>query len=189
MTDTPDDAPRDRRSVPLLELLADLWLRRDGRRWIVHGHDEHGRSASIRVHFDERGVALIPSSPGGIVFAPLQVGRLRAAIRDAIESIDQPTAAARHIANTPVPRPVAKRWPPSPQPRGRAVLGDGFPATRPNFRPLKPASLLMALGADGHSTEPIWPEQNGDGPSAPGGQGATPDGALPAGSPPRRSVA
>lgn len=83
----------------------------------MHGHDEHGRRASLRVSFDENGVAVVPSRPGGVVLAPLQAGRLRAAIRDAIESIDQPASAAHQIAKLPADpsASAARPTPPTPQ--------------------------------------------------------------------------
>jgi hypothetical protein len=89
----------DHRNIPLLRILTRLWLRRNRRRWIMHGHDENGRRASLRVSFDENGVGIIPSRPGGVILAPLQAGRLRAAVRDALESIDQPVSAAHEIAS------------------------------------------------------------------------------------------
>lgn len=161
------------RTVPLLRVLARLWRQRDGRRWIVHGHDEHGASASIRVSFDEHGVALIPSCHGAVVLAPLQAGRLRAAIRDAIESIDQPTAAVHRIADAPDPRRTATRWPPSPRPRARVVLGKPETPTRPKLRPLDRSAALRNRLADDRAdaTCPIWPKHDQDGDMLPGGQG------------------
>lgn len=129
-------ARREGKRVPVLAVFARLWRQRDARRWIVHGHDGDGRSASVRVAFGEHGVTMMPSCSGQIVLEPMQAGRLRAAIRDAIESIDQPASAARRIADTPVDRPMPKPRPPSPRPRVRVVLEDPEPATRPRFRPV-----------------------------------------------------
>lgn len=168
--------PADRgahRTVPLLRILARLWRQRDGRRWIVHGHDEHGASASIRVSFTEQGIVLITSCPGAVILASIQAGRLRAAIRDAIESIEQPTAAVHRIADAPDPRRRAANCPPSPRQRARVAFGEPETATRPKFRPLDlSVALRTRLADDGvDATCPIWPEHDQDGNLLPGGQG------------------
>lgn len=177
----------DYRNVPLLRVLARLWLRRNGRRWIMHGHDEHGRRASFRVSFDENGVAVVPSRPGGVVLAPLQAGRLRAALRDAIESIDQPASAVHETANLPADPSAPTAWPTPPTRRVRVVLGDPQPATRPKFRPV---DFAVKCGARSVAPEdmaaPIWPEHDHDTSRSPGRRGGTfPHNALLAGSPPR----
>lgn len=156
----------DKRNVPLLRILARLWLRRNGRRWIMHGHDEHGRRASLRVSFDENGVAVVPSRPGGVVLAPLQAGRLRAAIRDAIQSIDQPALAAHEITKLPADPSAFTVRPATPRPRVRTVLDDPDPATKPKFRSF---DIAVKLGADepaphGPVARPAWPAQ-GSGPA------------------------
>lgn len=187
MTETPDRPSRHaRRGVSVLHLLARLWRQRDARRWIVHGKDERGRSVSVRVAFDEGGVALSQSRSGEVFLAPLQAGRLRAALRDAIESIDQPVAAAHEITKLPAD-PSAPNVPPvGPTPRVRVVLGDPQPATRPKFRPFGCAGMVGAASHREDMTAPIWPEHDHDTCQPPGRQDRTcPHNALPAGSPPR----
>lgn len=188
MTDTPDRPSRhDRRGVSVLRLLARLWQQRDGRRWIVHGTDERGRSVSVQVTFGERGVALSSPRSGEVFFAPLQAGRLRAAIRDAIESIDQPASAAHQIAHLPADPLAPTARPATPSPRVRIVLDDPEPATQPKFRPFDFALKIGATSvAAKDKTPPIWPEHDHDTSRPPGRQGGTfPRSALPAGSPPR----
>lgn len=126
-------------------------------------------------------VAVVPSRPGGVVLAPLQAGRLRAAIRDAIESIDQPASAAHEIAHLPADASAPAR-PVKPTSRVRVVLGDPQPAaTRPQFRPVDIADKFGAASAAlADMTAPIWPEHDHDTSRPPGRRSGTfPHNALP----------
>ncbi|MGH3432859.1 MAG: hypothetical protein ACRDQB_08500 [Thermocrispum sp.] len=105
--------------------------------------------------FSEDGVVLIPSCPGEIVLAPMQAGRLRAALRDAIAPIDQPGVAARAIAAAPGARRMLRPQLGRPAQRVQVALDDPEPPTRPKFRPLNLASVFGKPGADDATTAPI----------------------------------
>ena len=138
----------DRRAVPLRRLLSRLWHQRDAHRWTVHGHDKFGHRARMRVGFSDDGITLDTSCSGRLVLAPMQAGRLRAVIRDAIDAIERPGVAAQGITQIPVARPIPKPWPPAPRTRTRVVLDDAEPDTRPRFRPVDVAALNVAHAND-----------------------------------------
>lgn len=128
--------PTKQRTVALRRLLSRLWYRRDAPRWTIHGHDQHRRAVRVHVGFSDHGVTLDVSRSGPLVLAPLQAGRLRGAIRDAITAIDQPGAAVHCVTQAPIAGPP--RTPtPTPRPRKRLVLDDH--ETRP-IHPVWPDS-------------------------------------------------
>jgi len=51
----------------------------------------------VRIELSENGVAITPSSAGFSDLAPLQVGQLRAALRDAIIALDEMQHSTREI--------------------------------------------------------------------------------------------
>jgi hypothetical protein len=65
-------------------LLTRLGLRRDPDLWTVRCRDERGRRAHLQVRLTAEGVTLVSSSPGPWPLTPLEVGRLREALRDAL---------------------------------------------------------------------------------------------------------
>src|SRR5436309_2592913 len=69
----------------VLALLARLGWQRDSQTWTVPCRDEHGRRGHVGVSVDERGPRVTFDWPGAAVFDPLAAGRLRAALREAIE--------------------------------------------------------------------------------------------------------
>lgn len=152
--------------TPLLRLLSALWHKREGNRWTVHGHDQDGRSTSLVVGVCEDGITLTPKRAGPIVLAPLQAGRLRAGVRDAIVAMDQPGQAVRQIPPPPAPSP--RPWPPSPHPRVSVTLApDGEPPTKPKFRApdfVHRPSSNDTQGRDGNQTAPAWPDRDADDP-------------------------
>lgn len=131
-----------RRPVRFRDLLSRLWHQRDAHRWTIHCHDEHHRRARLRVGFSDDGVTLDISCSGPVVLAPMQAGRLRSVIRDAIDAIERPEVAAQRVAQVPATRPLPKPWPPAARARERVVLdNDSEPPTHPRFHPPDPAAL------------------------------------------------
>lgn len=52
--------------------------------WLVSCHDVTGRRSDVTVFVDRGNVVLVPPDGQTAVLAPLEVGRLRAALRDAV---------------------------------------------------------------------------------------------------------
>lgn len=72
------------RRTPLIAILDRLRWQRDPYLWTIPCRDADGRRAVLRVQVRASGVAVSASCPGDLTFAPLTVGRLRAALRDAV---------------------------------------------------------------------------------------------------------
>jgi len=72
------------RRIPLIAILDRLRWQRDPHLWTIPCRDADGRCAVLRVQVRVSGVAVSASCPGDLTFAPLAVGRLRAALRDAV---------------------------------------------------------------------------------------------------------
>lgn len=85
---------------PLIRLLARLGWQRDPHLWNVPCRDASGRRARLRVTLTEAGVSIESSAPGPWLLAPLEAGRLRGAIRDALISL---TELAGDIDTAPAP--------------------------------------------------------------------------------------
>lgn len=156
---------RHRRGSPLLRVVSRVWLWRDARLWTVHGRDQRGRSISVQVGLAEFGVTLTPSRSGQIELAPLQAGKLRNAIKNAVIAVDSPRAAVREMPPSLTPRPRRQPWPPSPRPRVRVSVDVG-PATEPLYA----KHLLAYFGTennyvhhdDSAAGHPEWPEHDAD---------------------------
>lgn len=69
-------------------------------------------------------VTVETTTAGLVALAPLQAGRLRAAIRDALELLDRPDVTTRAMPRPPRPRPTRKPsdTPTTPAARERVVL-------------------------------------------------------------------
>ena len=74
---------KHRRWAPLARLLASRGWQRDPTQWTVRCRDGCGRRARIRVHLVSGRIVLSTDSTGPWLVAPLDAGRLRAALRDA----------------------------------------------------------------------------------------------------------
>lgn len=74
----------ERRRKPLIALLGRLRWQRDPELWTVPCRDEHGRKALLSMEIRTSGVVIRPSTPGPVTLPPLMIGRLRAALRDAV---------------------------------------------------------------------------------------------------------
>lgn len=72
------------RRTPLIALLGRLRWQRDPELWTVPCRDEHGRKAVLSVEIHTSGVVIRASTPGAVALPPLMIGRLRAALRDAV---------------------------------------------------------------------------------------------------------
>lgn len=77
------------RSEPLICLLARVGWQRDPSVWTVRCRDDSGTRSRLRVQLTSVGIAVVPASPGPWILTPLQSGRLRGAMLDALLSFDQ----------------------------------------------------------------------------------------------------
>lgn len=68
-----------RRSTRVLDLLARLRWQRDGTRWTIPCRNRDGRRTRLHVGLAANGVRI-----GSMTLSPLQVGRLRGALADAV---------------------------------------------------------------------------------------------------------
>jgi hypothetical protein len=78
-----------RRTLPLIRLLAQLGWQRDPDGWTIPCRDGAGHRARLRIALTETGVVITPTGPGPWRLTPLQVGRLRAGLRDAVISLGE----------------------------------------------------------------------------------------------------
>jgi hypothetical protein len=83
---------RRHRTLPVIRLLARLAWQRDPQRWTVVCRDGRGRRATLRISLAGTGAVVAPSSAGPFTLTPLQVGRLRGALRDVVVTHGQLTA-------------------------------------------------------------------------------------------------
>lgn len=143
-------------AMSLIHLLARLGWQRDPDLWTVRCRDTRGRRAQLHVQLEEKGVTLTASSPGPWSLTPLEAGRLRGALRDALLSFDQlgnNTNNRSHqdrIVELPEPRAATP-----PVPRELVRLG---PLTKPStntsgHRAEVPATY-SSPARDRHSHEP-----------------------------------
>lgn len=79
---------RHRRSLGLLTILARLGWQRDPTLWNIPCLDGHGRRARLSVRLGRGWVTVDSPAQGPIYLRPLQVGRLRAALREVIIDLD-----------------------------------------------------------------------------------------------------
>jgi hypothetical protein len=74
---------RGHRHVPLLVIFGKLGWARDHNSWTVRCRDENGRLSTVAVRLTFGFVILEGAEFGLVYLSPLQVGRLRGALRDA----------------------------------------------------------------------------------------------------------
>lgn len=106
------------RRTPVIRLLARLGWRRDPDKWTVQCRDGRGKRVFLDIRLADTGITVATSSPGPWVLSPLQAGRLRGAVRDALLSFDC-LAGGAHSAERTTPRAV-----PPPSHRPVAVSGE-----------------------------------------------------------------
>lgn len=109
---------RHQRGTPLSRLLRRLRWQRDPDLWTVPCRDDHGRRARLAVHLTSHGLTVTASTAGPVELAPLEVGRLRAALKHALLDFDRLSSedcgrAAPVRESIPRPR-VRRRLPPRP---------------------------------------------------------------------------
>ncbi len=116
------------RGTSVLRLLARMNWQRDPDSWTVRCRDARGRRARLRVRLASTGISLALPSTGPWVLSPLEAGRLRGAVRDALlafdrlardEHDDEPDAVALPRQRTQSPTPVGE---PTPRQRRRLDL-------------------------------------------------------------------
>lgn len=100
---------RHRRNLGLLAILVRLGWQRDPTLWTVPCLDGHGRPARLSVRLGKGWVTVDSPAVGPFYLRPLQVGRLRAALREVILDLDL-LGGAEFCG-----------WPPRPEPAARMV--------------------------------------------------------------------
>jgi hypothetical protein len=66
-----------------------LAARHDPDAWTLRCRDQRGRRTTLSVDLTEGGIVVSAAAPGPWVFEPLQAGRLRAVVRDALLALDR----------------------------------------------------------------------------------------------------
>lgn len=65
-----------------------LATRHDPDAWTVRCRDQRGRRTTLSVDLTDDGIVVSAAAPGPWVFEPLEAGRLRAIVRDALLTLD-----------------------------------------------------------------------------------------------------
>lgn len=73
-----------KRRSPLANLLAHFGRTASSMSWRVPCRDQSGRRTTVRIDLGDAGVLLHVTSSGPLEFKPLDLGRLRNALRDAV---------------------------------------------------------------------------------------------------------
>lgn len=146
------------RRTPVIGLLARLGWQRDTDQWTVQCRDGRGERAFLDVHLADTGITVAATSPGPWVLSPLEAGRLRGAVRDALLSFDSLAGGARS-AEQATPR-ASQPSPPRPAARVERQRVRLAPNVRPSTsipEPLSPETPTTCRevshdeGADNHS--------------------------------------
>jgi hypothetical protein len=87
-------------------LLARLTWQRDPEVWTVHCRDGRGRWTTLRIGPTTTGIAITGTGSGPWQLTPLESGRLRSAVRDALLTLDQ---GAGTEPVSPGPRTVPRK--------------------------------------------------------------------------------
>ncbi|MDQ3274885.1 MAG: hypothetical protein M3Q39_07595 [Actinomycetota bacterium] len=136
---------RHRRRLGLPAILAWLGWQRDPGLWSIPCQDGHGHRTRLSVRLGAGWVTLDHPDLGLLHLRPLQVGKLRAALRDALLDLER-------LGGTepPAPTPRSRRAPhvgTVPARRVRVVLGR--PVTRPTV-----ADIVARLAASASAADP-----------------------------------
>lgn len=116
------------RVMPMVRRLARSGCQRGLGQWTVRCRDGRGRRTHLTIHLHEHGIILTTSSPGPWSLAPLDAGRLRGAIRDALLCFNHMT----RLPNSGTHSTSAidgSRSPPTSSPRTPAVIANSTPST------------------------------------------------------------
>jgi hypothetical protein len=153
---------RHHRRMPLVSLLARLGWQRDPDLWTIPCRDEHGRRTRVLVHLTAAGVSITTPAAGALQLTPLQLGRLRAALRDAALSFDRLSGAER--PSTPAASSRAQTtWssPARPPVPPRRVLART--AARPSVAEIAARLTVSALSEleDDHDHSDSTPPRSG----------------------------
>lgn len=131
-------------AMPLIRLLARLGWQRDPDLWTVRCRNHHGRRARLQVQLDEHGVTLTASSPGPWALTPMEAGRLRRALREALLDFDRlANSVSDGSLRARATRPTEPETPPERLPRQRV-----------RFRPPARPSVAEIVGHAAISSAP-----------------------------------
>lgn len=117
------------RSLPLAALLARLKQQGDLTVWTVHCRDGRGRRATLQIGLTRNGITITAAESGPWRLTPVESGRLRGVMRDALLTLVQgsgpePVSPGRRT----VPREILVRERPGGQgSRPDLALPTGFP--------------------------------------------------------------
>jgi hypothetical protein len=95
------------RTTPLIRLLSRLGWQRDPDLWTIPCRDEGGRRAAVLIRLTGSGVSITTPTSGPLRMTPMQIGRLRAALRDAALSFDRLSGTGHRSPATSSSRPDA----------------------------------------------------------------------------------
>ncbi|MCC8245050.1 hypothetical protein [Saccharothrix luteola] len=98
---------RHRQGRAVLSLLIRMGWQHDPASWTVRCKDRNGRRARLAIHVATTGISIDGIHTDQLVLTPLQVGRLRAALRQALLAYDRlagsDTQPERTVAAPPTP--------------------------------------------------------------------------------------
>ncbi len=83
------------RSLPLVALLARLKRQRDPEVWTVHCRDGRGRRTTLQIGLTPNGITITATESGPWQLTPVESGRLRGAVREALLTLVQGPASNR----------------------------------------------------------------------------------------------
>lgn len=137
------------RQTRLLRLLARLGWQRDPELWTIPCRDGHGHRCQLQVRLITKGVTLTASAPGPWALEPLRVGQLRAALRDALLTVDSLAGSGTYMPGT--------------NHRNRRSTAIGIPESRRTIRldHHTPLSVYEISSRTARPTPPAW-EGNDD---------------------------
>ncbi len=152
---------RHHRRTALICLLVRLGRQRDSDLWTIRCRDEHGRRTCMLVHLTAVGVSITTPAGGALQLTPLQIGRLRAALRDAALTFEQLSGTGVFSAPVPSPRAEITQSPQRPSASPRRVLGRL--AARPSVAELAARLTVSALSEleDDHDHSDSAPPRSG----------------------------
>jgi hypothetical protein len=144
---------RHRRSTPLIRLLVRLGWQRDPELWTVPCRDLDGREAQLLIRLSPSGITITTTAAGPLHLTTLQVGQLRVAAYDAIQTCGLLTTSGQAESPPGGGRAAVPSAPLARTPTRREVVPYERP-TRPTVPELcarhqAPSTHVAALGNEG----------------------------------------